>query len=60
MQVFAYKMCNFSKKVFQCPPNRVPSKSCDFSFFSCIYAKKSVSLHANLDKYGFFFGIVPT
>ena len=19
MQVFAYKMCNFSKKVFQCP-----------------------------------------
>lgn len=22
MQVFAYKMCNFLKKVFQCPPNR--------------------------------------
>ena len=20
MQVFAYKMCNFLKKVFQCPP----------------------------------------
>ena len=27
MQVFAYKMCNFSKKVFQCPP-----KLSDFSF----------------------------
>ena len=35
-------------------------KSCDFSLFICIYAKKSVSLHANLDKYGFFFGIMPT
>ena len=22
MQVFAYKMCNFLKKVFQCPPFR--------------------------------------
>ena len=22
MQVFAYKMCNFLKKVFQCPPSR--------------------------------------
>ncbi len=22
MQVFAYKMCNFLKKVFQYPPNR--------------------------------------
>lgn len=21
MQVFAYKMCNFLKKVFQCPPD---------------------------------------
>lgn len=29
MQVFAYKMCNFSKKVFQCPP-----EMSDFSFFN--------------------------
>ena len=28
MQVFAYKMCNFLKKVFQCPLN-----SGDFSVF---------------------------
>ena len=42
MQVFAYKMCNFSKKVFQCP-----LKSGDFSLFSCIYAKKSVPLQKN-------------
>ncbi len=27
MQVFAYKMCNFLKKVFQCPPIQS-----DFSF----------------------------
>ena len=24
----------------------------DFSLFICIYAKKSVPLHANLDEYG--------
>ena len=29
MQVFAYKMCNFLKKVFQCPP-----KSGDFSVWT--------------------------
>ena len=31
MQVFAYKMCNFLKKVFQCPPSKG-----DFSIFSMI------------------------
>ena len=31
MQVFAYKMCNFFKKVFQCPPFRA-------IFFLCLYA----------------------
>ncbi len=35
MQVFAYKMCNFSKKVFQCPPNRAI-----FLFFLAYMQKK--------------------
>ena len=39
MQVFAYKMCNFSKKVFQCPPNRAI-----FLFFLAYKKKKAVSL----------------
>ncbi len=45
MQVFAYKMCNFSKKVFQCPPDLS-----DFSLFSCIYAKKSVPLQPKIKR----------
>ena len=45
MQVFAYKMCNFLKKVFQYPPFFVG----DFCAFSCIYAKKVVSLQPEIE-----------
>lgn len=42
MQVFAYKMCNFLKKVFQCP-----RKTQAFLFF----CKKKVKLFAHVKNY---------
>ena len=43
MQVFAYKMCNFFKKVFQCP-----LFGALFSDFSCIFQIFVVLLHCQI------------
>lgn len=49
MQVFAYKMCNFLKKVFQCP-----LKLGDFSVFFLHISKIITNFAANLRRSRFY------
>ena len=44
MQVFAYKMCNFSKKVFQCPPIWAIFSFFQFTMYNSQLTKGSRSL----------------